>query len=195
MNNRFTNFLLAGVGGQGVLVGSEILARTAICAGYEAKKSEIHGVSQRGGSVISHVRYGEKVYSPLTQAGDIHVLIAFEMLEGLRWAHTVKLEGHIIFNSARIQPSHYITQKTMYPENIYEFLKGKDFKVHRIDAPELAKNLGNPKVESMVLLGAASRLLDFDKAHWEQTIKDNVPPKTIDVNLEAFQSGRDAFDG
>jgi indolepyruvate ferredoxin oxidoreductase beta subunit len=146
------NILFCGVGGQGILLASEIAARAAVRAGFDVKKTEVHGVAQRGGSVVSHVRFSEKVYSPLTPAGMVDILIALEQLEGLRWAHYVKKQGEILMNRLKIPPAQSTKKIIPYPENVEEFLKSKGYLVHLINDRDMANGLGNPKVEISILL-------------------------------------------
>jgi len=186
---KTTNIILTGVGGQGILLASEIISEAAAQAGYDVKKSEIHGMSQRGGSVNSHVRFGEKIYSPLVMKGDCDLLLAFEKLEALRMADFVKKEGIIIVNDQRINPSTVISGAATYPENIEEILNTRFRSVTFIDALKIARQAGNPRTANIVLLGAASKALDIPLEIWENAILSNVPERATEVNLRAFRIG------
>ncbi len=186
---RVTNIILTGVGGQGILLASEVISEAAVKAGYDVKKSEIHGMAQRGGSVNSHVRFGDKVYSPLVMKGDCDLLLAFEKLEALRMADFVSKNGSIIVNDQRINPSTVITGAGIYPENIEETLKANFESVIFINALKIAEMAGNPRTANVALLGAASRLLDIPEEIWRETITERVPERAIAVNLKAFQMG------
>jgi len=186
---KITNIILTGVGGQGILLASEIISEAAARAGYDVKKSEIHGMSQRGGSVNSHVRFGEKIYSPLVMKGDCDLLLAFEKLEALRMADFVKEEGAIIVNDQRINPSTVISGAATYPENIEEILNAHFRSVTFMDALKIARQAGNPRTANTVLLGAASKLLNIPLEIWENAILSNVPERAIEVNLRAFRVG------
>ena len=186
---KITNIILTGVGGQGILLASEIISEAAARAGYDVKKSEIHGMSQRGGSVNSHVRFGEKIYSPLVMKGGCDLLLAFEKLEALRMADFVKEEGAIIVNDQRINPSTVISGAATYPENIEEILNAHFRSVTFMDALKIARQAGNPRTANTVLLGAASKLLNIPLEIWENAILSNVPERAIEVNLRAFRVG------
>jgi indolepyruvate ferredoxin oxidoreductase beta subunit len=183
------NILLAGVGGQGVLVASEIVARVAIAGGCDAKKSEVHGVAQRGGSVVSHVRFGRRVYSPLAMLGDVDLLIAFERLEGLRWAHYVEPAGRIVLNDHKIPPVQFGDEKREYPEDVSGFLSEKGFDIWFVPGTDVAKELGNVRAANSVILGVAATLLEFDIGLWERTLAEALPPKVREVNLAALSRG------
>jgi indolepyruvate ferredoxin oxidoreductase beta subunit len=186
---KITNIILTGVGGQGILMASEIMSEAAVQAGYDVKKSEIHGMSQRGGSVNSHVRFGEKIYSPLVMKGDCDLLLAFEKLEALRMADFVKEEGSLIVNDQRINPSTVISGAAVYPENIEGILNTRFRSVTFMDALKIAKAAGNPRTANVALLGAASELLDIPVGIWEKAIVSKVPERAIEANLKAFRMG------
>lgn len=186
---EITNIILTGVGGQGILLASEIISEVAVQAGHDVKKSEIHGMSQRGGSVNSHVRFGEKIYSPLVMKGDCDLLLAFEKLEALRMAEFVKEEGVIIVNDQRINPSTVISGTAAYPENIKDILNTHFKSVIFMDALRIARQAGNPRTANTVLLGAASKLLNIPVEIWENAIASKVPERAIEVNLKAFRMG------
>jgi len=188
MSNEVTNVFVAGVGGQGILLASEILSDVALSRGLDVKKSEVHGMAQRGGSVVSHVRFGEKVYSPVITEGEADILVSFEKMEGLRWLHYVRGGGTVIVNSQEIIPSGL----EAYPEGIDGEL-GKRFPDARlIDAFSLAKDAGHVRAVNTVMLGAFSSYLDFTEDEWRAVIEKRVPPKTIEINTKAFALGREA---
>lgn len=182
------NIMIVGVGGQGTLLTSRILGGLAIEAGFDVKISEVHGMAQRGGSVVTYVRYGEAVAEPIVEAGQADILIAFERLEALRYAHFLKKDGILIINDQRIDPMTVVTGAAEYPENIIEDL-GSKYKVVSLNAMEEALKLGNSKVFNTVILGVAARNMEFDKAAWIQVIESTVPPKTREINLTAFEAG------
>jgi indolepyruvate ferredoxin oxidoreductase beta subunit len=187
--NGVTNIILTGVGGQGILMASEIVCEAAVLAGYDVKKSEVHGMAQRGGSVNSHVRFGEKVYSTLVTKGTCDLLLAFEKLEALRMADFVKEEGNIIVNNQRINPSTVISGAATYPENIEESLKERFGSVMFLDALEIAQQVGNLRTANTAMLGAASKLLELPADIWEKAITQRVPESAIEANLESFRMG------
>lgn len=182
------NIMIVGVGGQGTLLTSRILGGITIAAGYDVKLSEVHGMAQRGGSVVTFVRYGENVAEPIVEEGQADILIAFERLEALRYAHFLKKDGVIIVNDQRIDPMTVVTGAAQYPEGIIEGLLEK-YRVVSVDAMGEALKLGNSRVFNTIILGVAAKNMDFDKEAWIEVIKDTVPPKTIDINLEAFEKG------
>ena len=180
--------MIVGVGGQGTLLTSRILGGLAIQAGYDVKLSEVHGMAQRGGSVVTFVRYGEKVYEPIVEEGQADVLIAFEKLEALRYAHFLKKDGAIVINDQRIDPMPVVIGAAKYPENIIEDL-GKKYRVYQLDAMEEAKKLGNSRVFNVIVLGVAAQHMGFSKEDWLTVIENTVPPKTIEINKKAFELG------
>lgn len=186
------NILFAGVGGQGTLVASEIVARAAVYAGFDVKKSEIHGASQRGGPVVSHVRFADEVHSPLTPAGEVDILIGLEQLETLRWAHYVRSGGFIVLSKEAIPPAQFGDTFVPYPEDIETFLSSKGFEVVAIDAPAIAKEIGNVKVVNVALLGAASTHIGITDDIWLKVFEDHFPAKIRDVNVRAFIKGKNA---
>jgi indolepyruvate ferredoxin oxidoreductase beta subunit len=188
--DKITNIIITGVGGQGVLLASEIISEVAAQAGYDVKKSEIHGMSQRGGSVDSHVRFGEKVYSPMVMKGDCDLILAFEKLEALRIADFLKEDGNIIVNDQQINPTTVISGAAKYPENIEKILKSNYKSVTFIDALKVAQKAGNPRTVNTVLIGAVSKVLNLPADIWEKVIAKRVPEKAIDVNLTAFRMGK-----
>jgi indolepyruvate ferredoxin oxidoreductase beta subunit len=190
-----TNVLFAGVGGQGIILASKILTKCAFVSGYRVKESELHGMAQRGGSVTSHVRFGEEVYSPLIQRGKADFLIALEELEGLRYAYYLKPHGKVILNRKKVKPSFMNPSCAPYPDDVATQLTSMDFDVDTVNAFEIANDLGNPKMENITVMGVLSRYLPFIISVWERVIKESVPAKTIDINLTAFRKGRDCAGG
>ena len=190
MNRNITNILIAGVGGQGVLLVSEILSEACLRSGYDVKKSEVHGMAQRGGSVTSHVRFGEQVHSPLIEKGQADVLVSFEELEALRWIAFLKPGGAVVVNAQRIAPMTVSSGVASYPEDVLEQLRERTSRVVAVDGIGIAREVGNPRGVNVALLGALSRQLNIEESIWRETISARVPPKTIDVNLEAFEAGR-----
>ncbi|MBM4140306.1 MAG: indolepyruvate oxidoreductase subunit beta [Nitrospira sp.] len=190
-----TSVLFSGVGGQGIILASKILAQSAFAAGHMVKESELHGMAQRGGSVTSHVRFGEEVYSPLIHKGKADFLVALEELEGLRYAYYLKPNGRVILNQRRIMPSSINPDSVPYPEDVKPQLEAMGFHVDEVNALEIAKNLGNPKGENIILIGMLSQYLPFPLSVWEQVIKESVPAKTIEINIIAFKKGRELTEG
>lgn len=182
------NIMIVGVGGQGTLLTSRILGGITLDAGYDVKLSEVHGMAQRGGSVVTFVRYGEQVAEPIVEEGQADVLIAFEKLEALRYAHFLKKDGVLIINDQRMDPITVVTGAAQYPEHILEDLK-KEHTVYAIDAMGEAKKLGNARVFNVIVLGMAARHMDFSKEAWLQVIEKTVPQKTVDINRKAFLAG------
>lgn len=182
------NIMVVGVGGQGTLLTSRIIGKTALNAGYDVKLSEVHGMAQRGGSVVTFVRFSDSVSEPVVEEGSADILIAFERLEALRYAHYLKKDGIIIVNDCRIDPMTVVVGASTYPTNIIETLKEKHT-VYTIDAGSIAKQLGNSKVLNSVVLGLSAKYIGFSKDEWLNVIKSTVPQKTIEINEKAFLSG------
>ena len=182
------NIMIVGVGGQGTLLTSRVLGKIALTGGYDVKLSEVHGMAQRGGSVVTFVRYGASVAEPIVEEGQADILIAFERLEALRYAHFLKPDGAIIVNDTRIDPMPVVIGAAAYPEHILETLREK-YKALAVDATAEAKKLGNPRVFNTIILGVAAQHMQFSKEEWLQVIADPVPPKTIAINQTAFLTG------
>ena len=182
------NIMIVGVGGQGTLLTSRVLGGIIQAAGYDVKLSEVHGMAQRGGSVVTFVRYGDKVYEPIVEEGQADVLIAFEKLEAMRYAHFLKKDGVMIVNDQRMDPMTVVTGAAEYPQGILDTLREKH-NVVSIDAMAEAKKLGNPKVFNTIIIGVAAKHMDFDHDKWVEVIKATVPPKTVEMNLKAFEVG------
>ena len=185
-----TSVLFAGVGGQGIILASSILAKCAFNNGLMVKQSELHGMAQRGGSVISHVRFGKDVYSPLIPRGKADFLVALEELEGLRYNFYLKPGGVMILNKKRVVPPSADSLKSPYPEDVQKRLEDAGFWVREIDALEIANVLGNAKVENVIIVGALSSYLEFPLDSWENAVREAVPRKTVELNIEAFNKGR-----
>jgi indolepyruvate ferredoxin oxidoreductase beta subunit len=189
-----TNILLCGVGGQGTLLASNLLAECAMESGHDVKKSEIHGMAQRGGSVVSHVRFGEKIASPIIRKGECDILLAFEELEALRWSEYLRPNGLVICNCQNILPMSVSAGNSVYPPQIIEKLGKLSIEVLAVDAIGKAKELGNQKCLNVVLLGVLARKLEaIQKETWEKMIEKRVPPKYLELNKKAFVSGMELF--
>ena len=182
------NIMIVGVGGQGTLLTSRIIGRAALECGLDVKISEVHGMAQRGGSVVTFVRFGDKVYEPVVEEGQADVIIAFERLEAQRYAHFLKKDGTIIVNDARIDPMTVVIGAKEYPEGIIENLS-KNHNVASVDGQKIALELGNSKVLNSAVLGFAARYIGFDMELWLSIIESTVPPKTIEINKSAFIEG------
>lgn len=182
------NIMIVGVGGQGTLLTSRILGGIILNAGYDVKLSEVHGMAQRGGSVVTFVRYGDVVYEPIVEEGSADVLIAFEKLEALRYAHFLKKDGVLIVNDQRIDPMPVVIGKEKYPDEIIEKLS-REYNVISVDALEESRILGNLKVFNVIVLGVAAKHMNFTIEDWHEVIKSTVPEKTIDINIKAFDRG------
>ena len=180
--------MIVGVGGQGTLLASRILGNTVINEGYDVKVSEVHGMSQRGGSVVTYVKYGKEVYSPIIDRGEADIILAFEMLEAYRALPYLKKGGKLIVNTQEIDPMPVITGTMEYPENISDKLKAQA-DVTLVDALSLAIKAGNFKAVNVVLIGVMAKSTDIPYEKWIETIKTTVPEKFLDVNLKAFESG------
>jgi len=187
-----TNILLAGVGGQGVLLASQLFTSVAIEADLDVKQSEVHGMSQRGGSVTSHVRFGQKVYSPTIDPGEADFLIGFERLETLRNLYCLKKGGIVIYNKMRINPSTVASGVAEYPDDVEQRIAACGEKVYAIDGLGLALEAGNPRSANVVMVGAVSGFLPLPESLWEEKIRQILPAKLVDLNLKAFHLGREA---
>jgi indolepyruvate ferredoxin oxidoreductase beta subunit len=187
--NKINNIILAGVGGQGILRASDILCMALMVSGFDVKKSEVHGMAQRGGCVISHVRYGEKVYSPLSSKGDVDILVSFEKLETLRYLDYMKPDGKLIINTDELNPPSVNLGEAVYPKDVLQLVK-KYFKtVKIIKATDLAIKAGDIRTANTVLLGALSLFLPVQIKIWEKILHEVFLQKTININLNAFKLG------
>ncbi|HOP40610.1 MAG TPA: indolepyruvate oxidoreductase subunit beta [Geobacteraceae bacterium] len=191
MSEQVTNILLVGVGGQGILLASEILSETFMLAGYDVKKSEIHGMSQRGGSVVSHVRYGREVFSPLVPEGEGDILFGFEIMETYRSLPLLKKGGSVVVNDLQISPPSVLMGKEPYPAGLAEKIRERFPDFLLVDGQGIAREAGNPRAANTALLGAVSRRLDIPENRWLQALEKMVPSKALDVNLKAFKMGRE----
>lgn len=181
--------MIVGVGGQGTLLASKILGNVAMKRNYDVKVSEVHGMAQRGGSVVTYVKFAPKVYSPIIEKGEADIILAFEELEALRWIDYLKENGKIIINRQVINPMPVIIGKAKYPENIVEKIKAAVSNTVAVDALPIAKECGNIKAVNVVLLGLLARSTDIEKNLWVEAIGEVVPRKLLDVNLKAFEAG------
>lgn len=186
------NILIVGVGGQGSLLASRILGTLYRNAGLCVKVSEVHGMSQRGGSVITYVRAGEEIASPIIPVGEADLIIAFERLEALRWVHYLKPGGSIVYSTQEIMPMPVITGAAKYPMGIEEKILETGAREYPIDALDLALEAGSVKAANVVLMGAASRIIGYSHEDWQQALLENVPPKFLELNQKAFALGEKA---
>lgn len=183
------SIMIVGVGGQGSLLASKLLGALLTSEGYDVKVSEVHGMSQRGGSVVTYVRFGDKVYSPVISKGEADYIVSFERLEAARYADCLKKDGKIIVNSQTIDPMPVITGAAEYPFDILDELKNKGVFVDEIDALSLAEEAGTTKAVNIVLMGRLAKYFDIDREKWIEAIKNTVKPQFVDVNLKAFELG------
>lgn len=183
------SILFAGVGGQGILRASDIMCEAMMEAGFDVKKSEVHGMAQRGGCVTSHVRYGGKVYSPLAEPGKIEILVSFEKMESLRYLKYLSKDASIILNTEEINPPAVNMGDVPYPNDVVGFLKKHYARVIAFNAADLAQRSGSVKAANVVLLGAVSNMMNVEKSVWENVIKKSFPQKLVKLNLDAFQMG------
>lgn len=193
MNDSTVSILFAGVGGQGVVLSSEILSLAAMTSGLDVKKTEVHGVAQRGGTVLSHVRFGKKVYSPLSPVGRVDYLIALEKLEGLRYSFYLKPGGVVFINNEEIIPTRYIGEKIPYPERIEDILKDNGYESYVIYARDIAEKAGSRRAFNVAILGALSRFLDIKEDVWKTAITRSLPAGLHKLNLTAFELGVSAL--
>lgn len=190
MSNRITNILLVGVGGQGILLASEILSETCMLAGFDVKKSEIHGMSQRGGSVVSHVRYGAEVFSPIVPEGEGDILFGFELLETCRALSLLRPGGKVVANDLCIAPPSVLMGQETYPEGLVGRIRAQFPGFLLVDGQKLAEEAGNPRAANTVLLGAVSKRLEIAEPFWMEALEKMVPKKALEVNRKAFMMGR-----
>lgn len=191
MSHQITNILLVGVGGQGILLASEILSEAAMLAGFDVKKSEIHGMSQRGGSVVSHVRYGTEVFSPIVPEGEGDILFGFELMETARSLPLLKPGGTVVANDLQISPPSVLMGQETYPEGLAERIKAQFADFLLVDGQKMAADAGNAKAANTVLLGAISKRLNISEIYWLKALEKMVPVKALDINKRAFQMGRE----
>lgn len=190
MSTPVTNILLVGVGGQGILLASEILAEAFMLAGFAVKKSEIHGMSQRGGSVVSHVRFGTEVFSPVVPEGEGDILFGFELMETYRYLSLLKPGAKVVANDYRIPPPAVLLGQETYPDDLASRIGQQFSDFLLVDGLKLAIEAGNPRAANTVLLGAVAKHLDIADTVWKQALEKMVPKKALEINLKAFQLGR-----
>ena len=184
------NIMIGGVGGQGTLLASKLLGRMLLGRGCDVKVSEVHGMSQRGGSVVTYVRYGDKVCSPIIDKGQADVILSFELLEAARWTEYLKPGGRIVTNTQQVNPMPVITGAAEYPQGLEESMRALGIDLDAIDALSLAEEAGSSKAVNIVLLGRLSKWFDFTEEDWLEAIAQSVPPKFLELNKRAFALGR-----
>ncbi len=184
------SIMIVGVGGQGTLLASRILGAALLDCGYDVKVSEVHGMSQRGGSVVTYVRFGDKVASPIIEKGEADIILAFEKLEAARWLEYLKPDGKIIVNTQQTDPMPVVMGAAEYPEGIIEALRASGADVETVDALPMAVEAGNSKAVNVILIGAmAKNMADVEKEKWIKALKESVPAKFLELNLKAFEMG------
>ena len=186
------NIMIVGVGGQGSLLASKLLGRLLLTRGYDIKVSEVHGMSQRGGSVVTYVRFGDKVYSPIVDKGEADFIVSFELLEAARYTEDLKKGGKIITSTQQINPMPVITGAAQYPADLAEKIKAAGMDIDAFDALSLAEQAGSSKAVNIVLMGRLSKYFDFTEEEWMEAIAQSVPAKFLELNKKAFALGRDA---
>ena len=186
------NIMIVGVGGQGSLLASKLLGRLLLDKGYDVKLSEVHGMSQRGGSVVTYVRFGDKVYSPIIDKGEADFIVSFELLEAARWTEYLKKDGKIVTNTQQVNPMPVITGAAAYPENLAEKMTAAGIDVDAFDALKLAEEAGSSKAVNIVLMGRLSHYFDIPESEWHAAIEKSVPAKFLEMNQKAFTLGREA---
>lgn len=194
MDSEPINFVLVGVGGQGTILASDVLAELGLKLGRDVKKAEVHGMSQRGGSVVSHLRWGQAVFSPIIPRGEADVLIAFEKLEAARYIHWLRPGGIVLVNQAKIMPA-LTTSSAVYPDEpaLRAILAHYSDHVNWVNGTEIAERLGNSQTANVVMLGALSVLLDCELSTWMEVLRLRIPPKYMELNRQAFEAGRAAM--
>ena len=189
---KTTNIMIVGVGGQGTLLASKLLGQVLCAEGYDVKVSEVHGMSQRGGSVVTYVRYGDKVASPVIDKGEADYIVSFELLEAARWLSYLKPDGQIVTSTQQIDPMPVITGAAQYPENLVEKMKATGAKVDALDCLALAEEAGSSKAVNIVLMGRLSHYFDLPEEAWLKSLEAMVPPKFLELNKKAFELGKNA---
>lgn len=188
--NEVQNIMIVGVGGQGALLASKTLGQVLLDAGFDVKVSEVHGMSQRGGSVVTYVRYGKKVYSPIIDKGEADYIVSFELLEAARYTEYLKKDGEIVVNTQQIDPMPVITGAAKYPNNLIQKMQEGGFTVDALDCLSLAKQAGTEKSVNVVLLGRLSKYLEFPQESWISALEKQVKPQFLEINKKAFALGR-----
>lgn len=183
------SLMIVGVGGQGTLLASRLIGNVLLNQGYDVKVSEVHGMSQRGGSVVTYVKYGEKVYSPVVDPGEADGIVAFEILEAARWLPYLKEDGKMIANSQQIDPMPVITGAVQYPQELAAEIRKAGGNLIAVDAVAIAQEAGSVKAVNIVLMGVLAKHMEFEKEHWIRAIEETVPKKFITMNLKAFEYG------
>ena len=186
------SIMIVGVGGQGSLLASRLLGNVLLAQGFDVKVSEVHGMSQRGGSVVTYVKYGDNVYSPVIEQGEADAVISFEQLEAARWLPYLKKGGHLITSTQKIDPMPVITGAMEYPEDIIKKISDLGVDITAVDALKLAEEAGNSKASNVVLMGVVSTKMDFDDKLWQDAIEQCVPEKFLELNKKAFELGKNA---
>ena len=186
------NIMIVGVGGQGSLLASKLLGHLLLEQGYDVKVSEVHGMSQRGGSVVTYVRYGDRVYSPVIDRGGADFIVSFELLEAARWLPWLKPDGQIVTSTQQIDPMPVITGAAAYPEDLVEKMKATGARVDALDCLALAERAGSSKAVNLVLLGRLSHYFDLPDEAWQRSLEAMVPPKFLELNKKAFALGKNA---
>ena len=186
------NIMVVGVGGQGSVLASKLLGRLMMNEGFDTKVSEVHGMSQRGGSVVTYLRYGEKVYSPVIDKGQADFIVAFELLEAARWLMYLKPDGHIITNTQRIEPMPVITGAAEYPDGLVDKMKAAGASVTAIDALALAEQAGSSRAVNIVLMGSLSKHFPFSEESWDRALVETIPERFLEMNRKAFELGVNA---
>lgn len=187
------SIMIVGVGGQGSLLASRILGNVLLAEGYDVKVSEVHGMSQRGGSVVTYVKYGDKVYSPVVEKGEAELIISFEQLEAARWLSYLKKGGTVITSTQKLDPMPVITGAMSYPEDIFNKFRDVEADVIPVNALQLAEEAGSAKASNVVLMGVLSSKMSIDKSVWEKAIENCVPAKFLELNKKAFELGRECY--
>ena len=185
-----TNIMIVGVGGQGSLLASKLLGHLLLNQGLDVKVSEVHGMSQRGGNVVTYVKFGEKVYSPVVGKGEADFIVSFETLEAARWVSNLKPDGRIIVSTQQIDPMPVLTGQAEYPEDLIGKMRAKDLVVEAIDGLAMAEEAGSSKAGNLVLMGVLSKYFDFPEEAWQEAIDACVPAKVLELNKRAFAMGR-----
>ena len=188
--DRVYNVLIVGVGGQGIILASDVLGKVAAKHGYDVKKNEIHGMAQRGGSVSSHVRFGKTVRSPIIKMGEADILLSFEQIETLRYFPFLSAKGQVVVNNQKILPPSVFTGQQEYPQDVLERIKTKAPSAIVVDGESVAAKIGNLRVLNVIFLGVLSKFLDIPAETYEKTLKESLKPKLVDINLKAFNEGR-----
>ena len=186
------NMMIVGVGGQGSLLASKLLGYLLMGRGFDVKVSEVHGMSQRGGSVVTSVRWGEKVYSPIVDKGEADFIVSFELLEAARYLEFLRPDGQIVTRTQQIDPMPVVTGAADYPRDLTEKMRALGVRVDTLDALGLAEEAGSPKAANLVLLGRLSRYFDYDESVWEEAMEACIPPRFREMNRKAFALGRNA---